>query len=126
METYFQQLLTQGGPLGAVVVATVLLMGLWLRHKGWLFEPPKTAAPPDLSRMIELSKQVENVRERLTSVEHDLRGLPTREEIHALNVAQIQLNERLLALDRTTTTTGRAVTRIEDYMIQVSRRSQEP
>ncbi|MDO5631120.1 MAG: DUF2730 family protein [Paracoccus sp. (in: a-proteobacteria)] len=124
METYFQQLLTQGGPLGAVVVIVVMVLGLWFRHKGWLFDSPKPAL--DSSQMRELAAQMDDVKKRLTSVERDLSHLPTRSEIHALNVAQVQLNERLQALDRTATTTGRAVTRIEDYMIQVSRRSQEP
>lgn len=128
METYFQELLKHGGPYGILVGAVVIIVGLALRGRALDMLKPASAPAPasETSRLEDLSKEVANVNQRLTSVERDLRDLPTREEIHALNVAQTQFSERLIALDRTATTTSRAVTRIEDYMIQVSRRSQEP
>ena len=122
MEAYLQQLLTNGGPAGAAVVIVVLLLGLWLRHKGWLFDSPK---PPssDVVRIAELKAELGEVRDRLVQVERDVQGLPTREEIAELRITQVQLSERLIALDRTAQATGHAVTRIENFMIEASQRT---
>lgn len=121
MEAYFQQLLTNGGPAGFLVVLTVLLLGLWLRHKGWLFDSPKSAAP-DTARLADLSAQIGSVRDRLAKVESDMRLLPTREEIHALQLGHARMGEQLAAMDRTATATQSAVLRIENFMIEASQR----
>lgn len=123
MEAYFQQLLTNGGPAGFLVVMTVLLLGLWLRHKGWLFDSPKTTIPgPDATKLTELSAQLDNVQGRLTRVESDLRLLPTRDELHALQLGHARMGEQLVAMDRTATATQSAVLRIENFMIEASQR----
>ncbi len=121
MEAYFQQLLTNGGPAGFLVVLTVLLLGLWLRHKGWLFDSPKSAVP-DAARLADLSAQIGSVRDRLAKVESDMRLLPTREEIHALQLGHARMGEQLVAMDRTATATQSAVLRIENFMIEASQR----
>lgn len=118
METYLQQLLTNGGPAGAAVVIVVLLLGLWLRHKGWLFDSPKPAAATN-----DLQEQLTDMRDRLAQVEREVRSLPTREEIVAIRLSQAQLAERLAGLDRIITSTGAAVGRIEGFMLQASERS---
>lgn len=123
METYLLQLLTNGGMAGAGVVVVVLLLGLWLRHKGWLFDSPKP--PPEAGRIAELKAELGEVRDRLAQVESDVRGLPTREEIAELRITQVQLAERLIALDRTAQATAHAVTRIENFMIEASQRSKK-
>ena len=65
------------------------------------------------------------MRDRLAQVESDVRGLPTREEIAELRITQVQLAERLIALDRTAQATAHAVTRIENFMIEASQRSKK-
>lgn len=122
MEAYFQQLLTNGGPAGFLVVLTVLLLGLWLRHKGWLFDSPRAVPSPDASRLADLSARLTIVQDRLTKVESDLRLLPTREEIHALQLGHARMGEQLVAMDRTATATQSAVLRIENFMIEASQR----
>ncbi len=121
MEAYFQQLLTNGGPAGFLVVVTVLVLGLWLRHKGWLFDGAKQAAP-DAARMIDLSTQMAKLEGRLTKVESDLRLLPTREEIHQLQLGATRMDARLEGMDRTAAATQSAVLRIENFMIEASQR----
>lgn len=120
MEAYFQQLLTNGGPAGFLVVLTVLLLGLWLRHKGWLFDSPKVG--PDTARLGALSEQIAAVEHRLNKVEGDIRLLPTRDEIHALQLGHARMGEQLVAMDRTATATQSAVLRIENFMIEASQR----
>ena len=121
MEAYFQQLLTNGGPTGVLVVVTVSWLGLSLRQKGWPFDGGKQAAP-DTARMIDLSTQLANVEGRLTKVESDLRLLPTREEIHQLQLGATRMDARLEGMDRTAAATQSAVLRIENFMIEASQR----
>lgn len=123
MENYLLSILTKGGPLGAIVVIAVLLIGFALRNKGWLTsDKSKVVSNTQLS---DLSVKVGAMNTRLTSLETEVRHLPTRDEFHAQDLEITRLQERLKSVDKTTIATGHAVARIEDFLINLSKRSKK-
>lgn len=103
------------GPVGAAVVFLVLLVGWFMRQKGWLTAGGgKVVSSSELSK---ISSRVGAVEDRLIIVEKDIEALPTRKELHDLEQTQAVLAERMAGLERTTTSTNRAVARIEDFLM---------
>lgn len=119
MENYLLSIL-ESGPVGALVVVAVLLAGFVLRQKGWLTgDKSKVVSSSQLS---ELNSRVGAIDTRLGEVENDIRHLPTRDEFHKMEVSLARYDERMKNLAKTTTATNRAVGRIEDFMIDVSKK----
>lgn len=119
MEEYLIPILEQGGPIGALVVAFTLVLGFLMRQKGWLFSD--TGKVVSNTALAEIRSHVGDIDKRLGVVEHDIEQLPTRAELHELQISYVRLSERLAAMDHTVTATNRAVARIEDFMIEVSK-----
>ncbi|MBI1495387.1 DUF2730 family protein [Halocynthiibacter styelae] len=120
MDNQFLQLMNSG-PVGALVVGVVLLIGFLLRHTRW-FSGGSSGSGVAASEFSALSSQVREMDQRLGVVEQDLRHLPTREELHEVEVNIARLMERMSGLEQITTSTNRAVGRIEDFMIDASQK----
>jgi hypothetical protein len=119
MEKYLLPILEEGGPIGALVVILVLVTGFILRQKGWLTQDKSKVVSN--SQLSELSSTVAAIDKRLATVEHDVEALPTREEIHELQLAHERLAGRLLVLENTTQATKAGVLRVEDFLINLSK-----
>lgn len=119
VEVYLLPILENGGPLGALVVAAVLLTGFLLRQKGWLTNDK--AKVVSSTQLIELTKRVGDIDSRLKMVEHEIDQLPTRAEIHELQLAHEKLAGRMLLIENTTSATKAGVMRIEDFMINYAK-----
>ncbi len=119
MEKYLLPILEEGGPVGAFVVILVLVTGFILRQKGWLTQDKSKVVSN--SQLSDLSSTVAAIDKRLATVEHDVEALPTREEIHELQLAHERLAGRLLVLEHTTQATKAGVLRVEDFLINLSK-----
>ncbi len=118
MEKYLLAVLEQGGLVGALVVFAVLGVGFVLRHKGWLFSERKNVVSS--TQLGELSQQVSALQTGLKAVVRDVEDLPTREEIHALELAHTQMMGQIKLLDETGRATKEGVIRIETFLINLS------
>ncbi len=114
LEEQLLKLMQEGGIAGVVVAIAVLGLGLFLRSKGMLWAKDDGAAAA-------LGAELSKLSARVGAIEQEMRVLPTRDEIHALQLGHAAMTERLAAMDRTATSTARAVERIENFMIDVSR-----
>ncbi|WP_224825609.1 DUF2730 family protein [Cognatishimia sp. MH4019] len=119
MENYLLPILEEGGPIGAAVVVAVLVVGFVLRQKGWLSSDRTKIVPS--SQLSELSSQVTDLDKRLGRLEQDVEGLPTREEIHELQLMQERQSGEIQVLRTTTEATKAGVLRVEDFLINLSR-----
>lgn len=119
-----QKLLEDGGVVGLLVFAVVITVGFVLRYKGFFIPLEKTErkgpVPPEFKA---LSSRIGQMDARLTDVERDIQHLPTRAEIHEIELQLTRLDGRFGAMEDNTKATSRAVSRIEDFMIDVSKRS---
>ena len=73
------------------------------------------------SRIDRLAAQVETVDQRLGRVESDLEHMPTNKDFHAMEMKFERMSGRMMSIERTTESTGRAVGRIEDFMLSMKR-----
>lgn len=123
MEKYLLDLLENGGVVGAFVVGATLLIGLFLRSKGLLFLGGDQRVSAD--ELHKLTGRVSAIDQRISQVERDIQHLPTREEMHGLELEMTRMQGRMDGLERTTTATNHAVIRIEDFMYEVSKRAKK-
>ena len=126
MEKYLLPILEDGGPIGAVVVISVLVIGFVLRSKGWLaVDRSKVVSNSQLSALTEevgsLRQEVGETSRRVGAVERDLLNLPGREEIHQLELAHEKMLGRIGVLEHNTNATKAGVIRIEDFLINLSK-----
>lgn len=115
MEALFKDLLTNGGPAGIAVVIAVLSIGWIARHNGWLISSSKRA-----DTALAAGGSVE---QQLTLLEAEVKRLPTREELHKMQLDYAKMSERMEGIASTAATTQSAVLRIESFMIEASQRS---
>tara|TARA_R110002124_G_scaffold70348_2_gene188974 strand:+ start:467 stop:865 length:399 start_codon:yes stop_codon:yes gene_type:complete len=66
-------------------------------------------------------KQLEQVDKRLSRVENDLDHMPTNEDFHKMDMKFEQMRGRMMSIERTAESTGRAVGRIEDFLLSMKR-----
>lgn len=126
MENYLLPVLEEGGPLGAVVVLVVLGVGFYLRQKGWLTgdgtKVVSTSQLSDLSTKVdELTTEVGGLGRRMDAVERDIEDLPTRAEIHRLEITHAEMQGQIRSLDKAIGATTAGVIRIENYLIELSK-----
>lgn len=117
------------GPVGVVIVALAALAYFVMRRQGW-------AAFGDKDRMVSTARldaidghlgkidgQLAAVQTRLSHVEGDLEDRPTRTDLHQLQVSMARQDERIIAIERTTTATNASVGRIEAFLLDMAKRN---
>lgn len=124
MKTW-QELFQDGSIIAPLVFAIVITVGLVLRYKGWFVptakpESTSVALAPEIKA---LSSRVALVDQRIADVERDIQHLPTRAEIHEFELGLTRLDGRFVSMENQSKATARAVARIEDFMIDASKRS---
>ncbi|WP_444453148.1 DUF2730 family protein [Rhodobacter capsulatus] len=122
METNLLPLLNEGGIAGFLAVVAVLVLGNWLRERGKLASPAPGSAPGTAGELSSIRTEIADLDVRLTAVEVHMRAMPTRDDLHALQLNQATQVEKLNALDRAISATGAAVSRIEGFLLEVSQR----
>lgn len=120
METNLLPLLNEGGFAGFLAVVAALVLGNWLRERGKLASPG--GAPVAAAELSNIRTEIADLDVRLTAVEVHMRAMPTRDDLHALQLNQATQVEKLNALDRAISATGAAVSRIEGFLLEVSQR----
>lgn len=123
MEPFVKILVDYSPALAGGVVATILVTVTLLKALGVTAQiGDKAALVPD-SRMTDLATGVDDIKEKLSTiegrvreVEHELSNRPTREEIHRLELSFTRLEGRLESQAATIQSTANAIGRIEDYM----------
>ena len=115
---YLKVLIERGDLLGLAAALLVAGVGLYLKFRNDTggVKPPIVGA---VAKIEAVSKRMDGLDKRLARVESDIEHLPTRDELHALELNIVRLGERTVAIERTTESTGRAVGRIEDFMISM-------
>ncbi len=118
-------LLKDGGVVGLLVFVVVITVGLVLRYKGFFTasDGASTQSSAGPEEMNKLSSRIGQMDARLTDVERDIQRLPTRDEMHEFELQLTRLDGRFGAMEDNTKATSRAVSRIEDFMIDVSKRN---
>lgn len=119
MDQLLTQLLNTGGPLGIIAAVMIIttVVGLWVRQKG-ILSVGENSKLVSKDRLSSIDNQLGAIDSRLTSVESDLRNRPTREEIHALEIAVTKIDGRIDGVVSVTNATNHAVNRIEEYMLR--------
>ncbi len=118
---YLKLALSRPDLWGLFASSAVIITGLYLKFKAEGKSPP--ADRLDTSTKIEtVAKRLDGFDKRLARVESDIEHLPTREEFHQMELGMVKLQERTVGIERTTESTGRAVGRIEDFMISMKGR----
>lgn len=123
-----QQALERGDLLGVFIGTALIGFGLYVKMqpgpKSNSGIDPSAASPtlPQSAERLEgVVEQLQQVDKRLSRVEHDLDHMPTNEDFHKMDVKFEQMRGRMMGIERTTESTGRAVGRIEDYLLSLKR-----
>lgn len=120
---FLKALAERGDVLSLVVAGLVALGALYFRRRS----EGASDEPPDLTDIdagvTRLSGRLNQVESRLERLEADVEHLPTREEFHKMEIAMTRLDGRMETIDQRTSATGRAVGRIEDFLLKISGQS---
>jgi len=117
-------LLKDGSVVGLLVTIIVFTVGLVLRYKGW-FVPSSKSGTATTPQITALASRVALVDSRLADVERDIQHLPTRDEMHEFELSLTRLDGRFGVMEDRSKATASAIARIEDFMIDVSKRSKK-
>ena len=114
-------LLEQAGPIGGVVAAVAIGLAGLIKAMGWTAfgDKSKVVAGQKLER---IDASLGEIKQRVGAIETDLKGRPTRQELHDLELSFTRMEGRFQAVEQTVRATNSAVGRIEDHMIRVSER----
>ncbi|KPN64269.1 Protein of unknown function [Aliiroseovarius crassostreae] len=118
MEKHLLAILEDGGLVGALVVFAVLAVGFVLRYKGWLFSERKNVVSS--TQLGELTTEVQALKARVGQVEEDVLKLPSRDDLHKLELAHAEMFGKINLLEETGKATQAGVIRIETYLINLS------
>lgn len=117
----------RGDLFGLAAALAVVVLGTYLKLKP-VEKPcdkPGTALVPVETdnglKLDKVSNRIETIDKRLARVENDIEHLPTQKDLHEMEVKMARVSERMISIERTTESTGRAVGRIEDFMISMKR-----
>lgn len=116
---------TRGDVWGVVSLLAVGFFVVWLKYGKRANPVAVGSSEPTLPVPEKFFARIDQIDKRLSRVEADIEHLPQREEMHEMNMAMAVLQERINGIEQTTAATGRAVGRIEDYMINSSRKPKE-
>jgi len=132
MDELGNKLIEQAGPVGAALGVAILAAGAVVaRAKGWLgfsaqvkSDVPKADTNDDvMSELRAINGRLGKFDERITELEHDLASRPTREDIHRIEMSMVRLDERMTALTGNVKATGAGVSRIENFLLELSRKA---
>lgn len=102
--------LENGGIVGSAFGIIVVSVGIYMR-----FRP---SSPPDVTNAA-LGERVDAIDRRLARVESDIEHLPTRKEMHEMQIDITRLQTELKAIAKTTGETRAGITRIEGILIDL-------
>jgi hypothetical protein len=132
MDELGNKLIEQAGPVGAALGVVILAAGAVVaRAKGWLGlgSPPKVNEPkPEaggdvMTELRSINARLGKFDERINELEHDLASRPTRQDMHRLEMSLARMDERMSAMTSTVKATGEGVLRIENYLLDLSRKA---
>ncbi|APE43640.1 hypothetical protein BOO69_09605 [Sulfitobacter alexandrii] len=102
---------------GLFAAAALIALGLYLRFNS-SGKSEETGGATG-SKFESVAERMDTFDKRLARVESDIEHLPTREEFHEMELTVARLDQRVMAIDRNTESTSRAVGRIEDFLISM-------
>jgi hypothetical protein len=132
MDELGNKLIEQAGPVGAALGVVILAAGAVIaRAKGWLGlgSPAKSDAPKGeasgdvMTELRSINARLGKFDERINELEHDLASRPTRQDMHRLEMSLARMDERMSALTSNVKATGEGVLRIENYLLDLSRKA---
>jgi uncharacterized protein YlxW (UPF0749 family) len=132
MDELGNKLIEQAGPVGAALGVVILAAGAVVaRAKGWLGlgSPPKANAHTSeasgdvMTELRSINARLGKFDERINELEHDLASRPTRQDMHRLEMSLARMDERMSALTSNVKATGEGVLRIENYLLDLSRKA---
>lgn len=117
------QALERGDLVAVVVIFIVTGAGLYLKQKpGGKAEADRSKAVSDpVLKLEKVAVRLDALDTRIARVENDLEHIPTIKQFHDLEVKFERMSGRMMGIERTTESTGRAVGRIEDFMLKMKR-----
>ncbi|WP_306050122.1 hypothetical protein [Oceaniradius stylonematis] len=122
LEALMRMLADQAGP----VFAGLGLLGaalFWvLRSMGWAGSGERTRVVAS-ARLDTIDDKLDGLESRLGNIEADLEDRPTRAEMHEIQTMLARLEERAQARANQMVAIQASVTRVEDFLISLSRGS---
>jgi hypothetical protein len=121
MDDLIPSLIEMAGPVGATAAVLLLAFAAIIRWKGW-----KGFGDGDrmisAARVEQIDSKLGTIDKRLKEVEVDLASRPTREDLYRVELTIGRMDERQKGMETTAKATGAAVTRIEDFMLSLSKK----
>ncbi|MBV6648083.1 hypothetical protein ABWH89_11120 [Hoeflea alexandrii] len=121
MDDLIPSLIEMAGPVGATAAILLLAFAAIIRWKGW-----KGFGDGDrmisAARVEQIDTKLGTIDRRLKEVEVDLASRPTREDLYRVELTISRMDERQKGMEATAKATGAAVTRIEDFMLSLSKK----
>uniref|UniRef100_UPI004047F5DA DUF2730 family protein n=1 Tax=Yoonia sp. TaxID=2212373 RepID=UPI004047F5DA len=120
MENIFSNIISERGDVVAGVVAfLVIIAGLVLKKMGNpLLEKTSPIADPQIAA---LSQKVGGIDARLRSVETHVDHLPTRVELHQIQLQIVGLDGKMVSLEKTGNASAASLARMEDHLYTLAR-----
>ena len=121
MDDLIPSLIEMAGPVGATAAILLLAFAAIIRWKGW-----KGFGDGDrmisAARVEQIDTKLGTIDRRLKEVEVDLASRPTREDLYRVELTISRMDERQKGMEATAKATGAAVTRMEDFMLSLSKK----
>lgn len=117
MERIFIELAGRSDFWGTLAVLIAAGFAAYLKYGRPTKEMEKVTTKPPTLNTANVSERFEKIEGRVSSIERDISHLPKRDELHQVAKDLAVLDERLNGIEQTTAATGRAVGRIEDFML---------
>lgn len=135
MDEWGNRLIEQAGPLGAALGVVILAAGAVLaKVKGWFGKSasssnsaPQTETKSDandevMTALRAINQKLGSFDQRIHDVELDLQSRPTSADIHRVELAIAIMRTSVEHVGQKIDATGAAVTRIEDFLLSLSKR----
>jgi hypothetical protein len=122
MENLYDAILAAKGEIAASILSmAVVIGGVIARSKGWFSQVEEPKAKSDSADALRaLTDKIGTIDNRLARVEGEMEHMPSRNELHALQLLLVELDGKIQLVERTTNSTGHAVGRLEDHFIRLS------
>jgi hypothetical protein len=122
MEDFYNAILAAKGEIAASILSVGVIVGGYLaRSKGWFAQIDDADAKNQSQEILQtLADKVGAMDNRLSRVEGEMEHMPSRNELHAVQIMLAQLDGKIQLVERTTNATSHAVGRLEDHFIRLS------